>query len=115
MHINDILNSPLSKPKQEVAVKDLDVYMNAPYMNPPETPKVISIKFERSANSGDGSRSTYTLSGEFPFSTPAELREILDSIGYFGDQSLLTRLKLGIQKFLLGIIDLLRGLGGKKA
>lgn len=88
MHIKDIISSPLSKPKEEVDIKDF-----GHLLNPPELPKPISIKIERTTELSNGSKTKYNLTIDHTFKTPKELREILESVDYFGTHSIGYRIK----------------------
>jgi hypothetical protein len=89
MHINDIFKSPLSKPKIEVQAKDLDLNK----LRTDEPPKPVSIKIERTIEAANGSKTKYNLTIDHTFKTPKELREILESVDYFGTQSIGHRIK----------------------
>jgi hypothetical protein len=86
LHMNDILNSPLNKPKEEVQAKTLT-------FSPGEPIKPLSIKVDKTVNGPDGSRTTFTVSMEHTFSSASELKAILDAIGYCGKKGIVERFK----------------------
>ena len=85
--MNDIINSPMNKPKEEVPAKNL--FLSAP----PEPMKPLSIKVDKSVNGPDGSRTTFTVSMEHTFTSAQELKSILDAIGYCGKKGIMDKLK----------------------
>jgi hypothetical protein len=87
MHINDILSSPFAKPKGEADAKDLGK------LAAEEPPKPVSIKIERTTELSNGTKSKYNLTIDHTFKTPKELREILESVDYFGTHSIGYRIK----------------------
>jgi hypothetical protein len=89
MHIKDILASPLGKEKVEVQAKDV----NLDKLRGEELPKPVSIKIERTTELSNGSKTKYNLTIDHTFKSPKELREILDSVDYFGTHSIGYRIK----------------------
>ena len=79
LHMNDILNSPLNKPKEEVSSKTLS-------FSPGEPVKPLSIKIDRIINGPNDSKTTFTVSMEKEFTSAEELKQVLDAIGYCGNK-----------------------------
>lgn len=91
LHMNDILNSPLNKPKEEVSSKTLTFPSGEPM-------KPLSIKVDKTVNGPDGSRTTFTVSMEHTFTSAQELKAILDAVGYCGGKSWVQRVKEMVKK-----------------
>lgn len=87
LHMNDIINSPLNKPKEEVSSKNLFL------SSPGEPVKPLSIKIDRVINGPNDSKTTFTVSMEKEFTSAEELKAVLDAIGYCGKRSLVDRIK----------------------
>jgi hypothetical protein len=87
LHMNDIINSPFNKPKEEVSSKTMFL------SSPAEPIKPLSIKVDKTVNGSDGSTTKFTVSMEHSFNSPEELKGILDAVGYCGKKGILDRIK----------------------
>ena len=77
LHMNDIINSPLSKSKEEISSKDL--FSSVPKVADHNKPMIIKV--EKTVNGPEGSKTTFTVSVEHTLTSAQELKPILDAIG----------------------------------
>ena len=95
LNIKDIFASPLFKPKEEYNVKDIDLKTigNSKTIEIPEPPKPVSIKIEKTKRLPDGtSTTTYSINIDHSFTSTAELKDVLDAIGYEDKKSIFGRI-----------------------
>ena len=97
INLKDIINSPFNKDRREINAKNLDLESIGAL--DPVKAKWISIKIERTIPSGN-SVTTYKVSVDHVFTSATELKEVLETVGYFESKSLLSRLKSILKKVI---------------
>ena len=92
INLKDIINSPFNKEKGEINAKNID-------LKGIDTVEGVSIKIERTIPSGN-SVTTYKVSVDHAFTSATELKEVLETVGYFEKRPLLSRLKAVLKKVI---------------
>ena len=101
MHLNDILRSKLNLPQVTVQSKDTNLNDLAKDLQKSAESKTVAIKINRTVKVQE-SESTYAITVEQKFSSPGELREMLEAVGYFEQRSITQRVKGVAERLVYG-------------
>jgi hypothetical protein len=101
MHFNDILKSPLFKKEVTIEAKDVNLEELAKNLQKNAESKTVAIKINRTVKVQE-SESTYAITVEQKFSSPGELREMLEAVGYFEQRSITQRVKGVAERLVYG-------------